>query len=75
VTHSKQQLVYSALMKLGGAASGRQIADILGWPGDEGVRRVGQLMRYLIPSHVERIGHGAYKAKATSLEELSSVLP
>jgi alkylated DNA nucleotide flippase Atl1 len=60
----RDELVIHALIELGGVASGQQIADKLGWSG--GSRRVGQIMRFLLPSgRVKRVGdRGVYKIQS-----------
>jgi hypothetical protein len=54
--------VIRALTELGGVATGQEIAEKLGWT-DNGSRRVGQVMRFLLASgRVVRLGdRGVYK--------------
>ena len=62
---SKEERVLHALIRLGGAAAGRVISKLMGWPEPRGSRRVGHLMRSLIQNNqVERLGTGVYRIKA-----------
>jgi alkylated DNA nucleotide flippase Atl1 len=66
----REELVVHALIELGGVASGQEIAEKLGWFG--GARRVGQIMRFILPSgRVERVGdRGVYKMRSSIRQSL-----
>lgn len=59
-----EERVFHALVQLGGAATGHEIAKQLNWPDPHGSKRVGQIMRTLVPSgRVERLGIGVYRIR------------
>ena len=62
---SNEKRVLRALVKLGGTATGDEIAQLLGpsWDG----RRVGQVMSWLVPGRIEQLATGVYRTKSEYL--------
>ena len=64
---SKEERVLHALIRLGGAATGREISKLLGWDDSGGSKRVGWVMRRLIErGAVDRLILGSYRIKKPS---------
>ena len=63
---SDEERVFAILLKLGGAATSREIAKILGWSSGRPATKVGHRMKVLIEEgKVERVGPGVYRLKQT----------
>jgi hypothetical protein len=62
---SNEERAFHALVSLGGIANGRQLAKALGITGPHATHEVGQIMRDLVPSRVERLADSVYKVRGT----------
>ena len=60
---SNEDRVFHALVRLGGVANGRQLAEALDMKDPNATRQIGQLMRHLVPGRVERLADGVYKIR------------